>query len=117
MEFEMEFESPLVRLCIEEACKSGDAVERWRLQRRSLERLPPHLADALLRRLIQRRLLFPSLIEGFKHSVEKIDLRGESSINAEWMAYIGGFVNLLSLNLSDCLRINNSTLWPITGIL
>lgn len=53
----------------------------------------------------------------FKHSVEKIDLRGESSINAEWMAYIGGFVNLYSLNLSDCLRINNSTLWPITGIL
>lgn len=53
----------------------------------------------------------------FKHSVEKIDLRGESSINAEWMAYIGGFVNLYSLNLSDCLRINNSTLWPITGML
>ncbi|EFH46021.1 hypothetical protein ARALYDRAFT_492485 [Arabidopsis lyrata subsp. lyrata] len=109
-------ESPLVRLCIEEACKSGDAVERWRLQRRSLERLPPHLADALLRRLLHKRLLFPSLLEGFKHSVENIDLRGESSINAEWMAYIGGFVNLVSLNLSDCQRINSSTLWPITGL-
>lgn len=32
------------------------------------------------------------------------------------MAYIGGFVNLYSLNLSDCPRINNSTIWPITGI-
>ncbi|KFK28939.1 hypothetical protein AALP_AA7G068300 [Arabis alpina] len=116
MEMEMEKESSLVRLCIEEACKSGDAVERWRLQRRSLERLPPHLADALLRHLLRRRLLFPSLLEVFKHSVEKIDLRGESSINAEWMAYIGGFVNLYSLNLSDCQRINNSTLWPITGL-
>ncbi|VVB03203.1 unnamed protein product [Arabis nemorensis] len=109
-------ESSLVRLCLEAACKSGDAVERWRLQRRSLERLPPHLADALLCHLLRRRLLFPSLLEVFKHSVEKIDLRGESSINAEWMAYIGGFVNLYSLNLSDCLRINNSTLWPITGL-
>ncbi|CAH2078133.1 unnamed protein product [Thlaspi arvense] len=116
MEMEMEMASPLVRLCLEQACKSGDAVERWRLQRRSLERLPPHLADALLRHLLRRRLLFPSLLEVFKHSVEKIDLRGESSINAEWMAYIGGFVNLLSLNLSDCQRINNSTLWPITGL-
>lgn len=32
------------------------------------------------------------------------------------MAYVGGFVNLFSLNLSDCPRINNSTLWPITGV-
>ena len=48
--------------------------------------------------------------------MENIDLRGESSVNGEWMAYIGGFVNLFSLNLSDCPRINNSTLWPITGI-
>jgi hypothetical protein len=56
-------ESPLVRLCLKEACKSGDAVERWRLQRRSLESLPPHLADALLRRLLKKRLLFPSLLE------------------------------------------------------
>uniref|UniRef100_A0A1J3HD17 F-box/LRR-repeat protein 14 n=1 Tax=Noccaea caerulescens TaxID=107243 RepID=A0A1J3HD17_NOCCA len=112
----MENESPLVRLCLEEACKTGESVERWRLQRRSLERLPPHLADALLRHLLARRLLFPSLLEVFKHCVEKIDFRGESSINAEWMAYIGGFVNILSLNLSDCPRINNSTLWPITGL-
>ncbi|KAG2244336.1 hypothetical protein Bca52824_093836 [Brassica carinata] len=52
----------------------------------------------------------------FKHSVENIDLRGESSVNGEWMAYIGGFVNLFSLNLSDCPRINNSTIWPITGL-
>ncbi|KAJ4899622.1 Leucine-rich repeat (LRR) family protein [Raphanus sativus] len=112
----METASPLVRLCLEEACKSRDAVDRWRLQRRSLERLPPHLADALLRQLLLRRLLFPSLLEVFKHSVEKIDLRGESSVNGEWMAYIGGFVNLYSLNLSDCPRINNSTIWPITGL-
>ncbi|CAH8314301.1 unnamed protein product [Eruca vesicaria subsp. sativa] len=112
----METASPLVRLCLDEACKSKDAVARWRLQRRSLERLPSHLADALLRQLLLRRLLFPSLLEVFKHSVENIDLRGESSVNGEWMAYIGAFVNLFSLNLSDCPRINNSTIWPITGL-
>ncbi|KAH0935463.1 hypothetical protein HID58_012580 [Brassica napus] len=116
MEMETETASPLVRLCLEEACKSRDAVGRWRLQRRSLERLPSHLADALLRELLLRRLLFPSLLEVFKYSVENIDLRGESSVNGEWMAYVGGFVNLFSLNLSDCPRINNSTLWPITGL-
>ncbi|CAN8230808.1 unnamed protein product [Cochlearia groenlandica] len=112
----MEKESPLVRLCLEEASKSGEAVQLWRLQRRTLARMPSPLADDLLRRLLLRRLLFPSLLEVFKYSVENIDLRGESSVNGEWMAYIGGFVNLLSLNLSECPRINNYTLWPLTGL-
>ncbi|XP_010541620.1 PREDICTED: toll-like receptor 13 [Tarenaya hassleriana] len=115
----MERESGLVSLCMEEACKSWEAIERWRRQRRSLEhleQLPPHLADSLLRRLLRRRLLFPSLLEVFKHCVENLDLRGESSIDAEWMAYIGAFVNLFSLNLSDCHRIHSSTLWPLTGL-
>ena len=52
----------------------------------------------------------------FKFSVEKIDLRGESSVDAEWMAYIGGFRRLCSLNMADCHKITNSALWPITGM-
>lgn len=52
----------------------------------------------------------------FKFSVEKIDLRGESSVDAEWMAYIGGFCCLCSLNIADCQRITNSALWPIIGM-
>jgi hypothetical protein len=56
-------ESDLVGLCIEAACRSEESVEKWRRQRRSLERLPSQLADALLRRLLARRLLFPSLLE------------------------------------------------------
>ncbi|KAJ0805698.1 putative leucine-rich repeat domain superfamily [Helianthus annuus] len=109
-------ESPLVRLCIEAATQSADAVESWRRQRRTLERLPSQLAEPLLHRLLRRRLLYPSLLEVFKYSVEKIDLRGESSVDAEWMAYLGAFQYLSSLNVSDCHRINSSALWALSGM-
>ncbi|CAB4285872.1 unnamed protein product [Prunus armeniaca] len=52
----------------------------------------------------------------FKHSVEELDLRGESFVDAEWIAYIGAFCYLRSLNLSDCRRLTTSALWPIAGI-
>ncbi|KAJ0786577.1 putative leucine-rich repeat domain superfamily [Helianthus annuus] len=109
-------ESPLVRLCIEAATQSAAAVESWRRQRRTLERLPSQLAEPLLHRLLHRRLLYPSLLEVFKYSVEKIDLRGESSVDAEWMAYLGAFQYLSSLNVSDCHRINSSALWALSGM-
>ncbi|XP_042480346.1 internalin I isoform X2 [Macadamia integrifolia] len=112
----MEVESGLVRLCIEAATESRTTVEKWRRQRRTLEKMPSQLAEALLHRLLHRRLLFPSLLEVFKHSIEEIDLKGESSVNAEWMAYLGAFRYLRTLNLADCQRINNSALWAITGM-
>ncbi|KAL6537697.1 hypothetical protein OROHE_012324 [Orobanche hederae] len=59
-------ESLLVRICIEAATESADAVEKWRRQRRTLERMPSHLDDALLRSLLGRRLLFPSLLDWIK---------------------------------------------------
>ncbi|OMP02936.1 Leucine-rich repeat, cysteine-containing subtype [Corchorus olitorius] len=113
---EMEKESELVRRCIESACESRESVEKWRRQRRTLERLPSHLSQSLLQNLLRRRLLFPSLLEVFKFSVEEIDLRGESHVDSEWMAYIGAFRYLRSLNLADCHRINNSALWSIVGM-
>ncbi|KAL0393670.1 UNVERIFIED_CONTAM: hypothetical protein Slati_4333200 [Sesamum latifolium] len=109
-------ESLLARMCIEAATESAAAVEKWRRQRRTLERMPSHLAEALLRHLLRRRLLFPSLLEVFKYSVEEIDLRGESCVDAEWMAYLGAFRYLRSIILADCNRINNSALWSITGM-
>ncbi|XP_043716869.1 internalin I isoform X2 [Telopea speciosissima] len=112
----MEVESGLVRLCIEAATENRATIEKWRRQRRTLEKMPTQLAEALLRRLLHRRLLFPSLLEVFKHSIEEIDLKGESSVNAEWMAYLGAFRYLRTLNLADCQRINNSALWAITGM-
>lgn len=113
---EIETESRLVRLCIEAACESRESVEKWRKQRRTLNSMPSALADALLRRLLLRRLLFPSLLEVFKRSVEVVDLKGENNVDAEWMAYLGAFRYLRSLNLADCHRINNSALWSLVGM-
>ncbi|GLT90774.1 hypothetical protein SLE2022_086920 [Rubroshorea leprosula] len=109
-------ETELVSLCLEAACKSEESVEKWRRQRRTLERLPSHLAQSLLQRLLHRRLLFPSLLEVFKYSVEEIDLRGQNSVDAEWMAYIGAFRYLRYLSLADCHRVTNSALWPMIGM-
>ncbi|XP_020269210.1 uncharacterized protein LOC109844543 isoform X3 [Asparagus officinalis] len=106
----------LANLCIESASSSREIVETWRRQKRTLERLPSHLADALFRRLRHRRLLYPSLLEVFQHCVEEVDLSGESSVDAEWMAYLGGFRNLRILKLSDCRSLNNHALWPVTGL-
>lgn len=111
-----ESETGLVCLCIDAATESSAAVESWRRQRRSLERLPSQLAESLLHRLLHRRLLTPSLLEVFKHSVEEINLRGKSYVDAEWMAYLGAFRYLRVLTLADCQKINNSALWPITGM-
>ncbi|KAA8528237.1 hypothetical protein F0562_035512 [Nyssa sinensis] len=112
----IDVESCLVLLCIEAASRSRDAIEMWRRQRRTLERMPFPLAEALLHRLLHRRLLYPSLLEVFKYSIEEIDLRGESSVDAEWMAYLGAFRYLHSLNVADCHRVNNSALWALTGM-
>ncbi|XP_073032657.1 uncharacterized protein [Primulina eburnea] len=110
-------ESNLVNLCIEAATESAAAVDKWRRQRRTLERMPFPLGEALLHRLVRRRILFPSLLEVFKYSVAEIDLRGENRVDAEWMAYLGAFQYLSSLSLADCHKINNSALWCITGMI
>ncbi|KAL3499227.1 hypothetical protein ACH5RR_038320 [Cinchona calisaya] len=112
----MESESELIAMCVETATESGDTVEAWRRQRRSLERMPSQLAEALLHRLLHRRLLFPSLLEVFKNTVEEIDLKGENCVDAEWLAYLGAFRHLRSLNLADCYKVNSAALWAITGM-
>ncbi|KAL8138947.1 hypothetical protein V2J09_004948 [Rumex salicifolius] len=113
---ELKVDSMLVRLSIEAACASSESVERWRMQRRTLERLPSPIAEALFHRLLHQRLIYPSLLEIFKSSLENIDLSGEQSVDAEWIAYIGAFSYLHSLNLADCHRVTTSSLWPITGL-
>ncbi|XP_054776163.1 uncharacterized protein LOC129284655 isoform X2 [Prosopis cineraria] len=113
---EMSNHLDLVSLCMEAACESRESVDKWRRQRRRLDRLPSPLADALLRRLLSRHLLYPSLLEVFKHCAEEIDVRGEPSVDAEWIAYLGAFRQLRSLNVGGCRRITNSALWAITGM-
>ncbi|KAJ3694612.1 hypothetical protein LUZ60_010092 [Juncus effusus] len=106
----------LVDQCIQAAAGSAESVETWRRQRRTIQRLPSHLADLLLRRLISRKLVFPSLLEVFQHNVEHIDLSGDTSVGAEWLAYIGAFRELLSLNLSNCRNVTDSSIWPLSGM-
>ncbi|KAF4351071.1 hypothetical protein F8388_013176 [Cannabis sativa] len=112
----MEEKNQLVKLCIAAACESKHSVDQWQKQKRTLERLPSHLAEALLHSLLSRRLLYPSLLEIFKETVEKVDLRDHNYVDGEWMAYIGAFKNLSSLKVADCTKLNNSALWAISGM-
>ncbi|KAF9600364.1 hypothetical protein IFM89_008599 [Coptis chinensis] len=109
-------ESGLVELCISSASESKESIEKWRRQRRTLEKLPTPLAEALLRRLLTRRLVSPSLLEVFQHCIEEINLKGENLVDAEWMAYLGAFRYLQTLILADCRSITSSALWPLTGM-
>ncbi|MQL83783.1 hypothetical protein Taro_016261 [Colocasia esculenta] len=106
----------LVDRCIDAAAGSAESVEKWRRQRRTLERLPTQLADALFHRLLRRGLLYPTLLEVFQHCVEEVDLHGENYVDAEWMAYLGAFRYMRILNLEGCRGISNSSLWSITGM-
>lgn len=52
----------------------------------------------------------------FQNTVEKIDLRGQSAVDAEWMAYIGAFRYLCTLNVADCHKIGSAAIWPLAGM-
>ncbi|ERN12106.1 uncharacterized protein LOC18440312 isoform X1 [Amborella trichopoda] len=111
-----EGEGLLTVMCVDAACKNPQAIEIWRRQRRTLESMPSQLAGGLLRLLIQRHLITPSLLEVFKTCIEEVDLMGESSVDAEWMAYLGAYRYLRSLNLADCKRVTDFALWNISGL-
>ncbi|CAL4910851.1 unnamed protein product [Urochloa decumbens] len=106
----------LVDRCIDAAARDAVTVEAWRRQRRSLERLPAPLADALFRRLAARRVLFPSLLEVFKWSVEEVDLSGSLAVDAEWLSYLGSFRYLRVLKLADCKNVDNGAVWSLAGM-
>ncbi|EFJ07955.1 hypothetical protein SELMODRAFT_132548 [Selaginella moellendorffii] len=111
----MEGGGTLVDLCLEAASRSADSVRSWRRQRRTLEILPAHLAESLLHQLLVKNLFSPPLLELFQLSVEELDLNGELSVDAEWMAYIGGFRHLRVLKVESCKALNNSAIWHLSG--
>eukprot|EP01018_Ginkgo_biloba_P000478 Gb_25137 [translate_table: standard] len=124
----------LVQMCIDAACKSKKAVEVWRRQKRTLERMPNHLAGPLFHCLLKRGLLTPPFLECsfqanirdvflttrlyrvFQQSVEEVNLKGEISVGAEWIAYLGAYRHLRVLHLADCKAVNSSALWNLTGM-
>ena len=46
-----------------------------------------------------------------------VDLSGENAVDSEWMAYLGSFRYLQSLNVSNCHRLSSSGVWTISGML
>jgi hypothetical protein len=83
---------PLMRLALLAAAR-GDA---WLSQRRSLERLPPDLADALLARLLARAdgpfALAPHRLERFARCVTRVAMTGEQlAAPAAMLAWISSF--------------------------
>ncbi|KAL0331097.1 UNVERIFIED_CONTAM: hypothetical protein Sangu_1655200 [Sesamum angustifolium] len=83
------------------ATESAAAVEKWRRQRRTLERMPSHLAEALLRTYFAAASFF-LLLEVFKYSVEEIDLRG--------------MANLKEVDLSRCSKITDAGIRHLLSI-
>ncbi len=53
----------------------------------------------------------------FQHSIEEADLSGELSVDAEWMAYMGGFHHLRILRATDCRSLTNNALWHLVGVI
>jgi hypothetical protein len=107
----------LVEFCLRSACRDKHSVAIWRRQRRTLARLPSQLAEPLFHRLLHSHLLTPPLLELFQHSIEDVDLSGELSVDAEWMAYIGGFHHLHILRATDCRSLTNNALWHLVGVI
>ncbi|KAI5055841.1 hypothetical protein GOP47_0029362 [Adiantum capillus-veneris] len=106
----------LVELCIDVACGSKESVQAWRRQKRTLERLPPHLAHPLFDGLHHGGLLTPPLLELFQHSMEEVIVSGDGSINAEWTAYLKSFQCLRAFKAANCRSLSNFAISHLKGL-
>lgn len=77
----------LLQISIEAAASSG----QWRFQRRLLERLPDHAANAILSLLLTRRLVTTPQLQLFGRSVTIIHLSGTTA-TAEALSYVSEFL-------------------------
>ncbi|GAQ91684.1 hypothetical protein KFL_008340040 [Klebsormidium nitens] len=102
----------LIDLCIEAILSGG----LWKYQRRSLERLPSPFVERLFHRLLSSRQLSPPLLELFQACLEEVDLSGVSAVDATWLAYVGAYTHLRSLNLAACKNVTDASLWHLLGL-
>eukprot|EP00897_Mesotaenium_endlicherianum_P006326 jgi/Mesen1/5721/ME000289S04821 len=102
----------LVHLCLEAAPRS----DTWRLQRRTLERLPGPLAKAFFDKLLAGRQMTAPLLELFQRCVEDVDLIGYPGVDNTWLAYLGGFQYLRSLHLDGIRSVTDGAIWYLAGI-
>lgn len=108
--------SRLVEMCLKAACESRESVQSWRRQKRTLKRLPSHLAHPLFHRLLQAGLLNAPLLELFQDSVEEVRVCDEASVDAEWTSYFRGFHCLRVLELANCRSISNFAIAQLKGL-
>ncbi|KAH9309711.1 hypothetical protein KI387_037622, partial [Taxus chinensis] len=47
----------------------------------------------------------------FNRVFEEVNLKGETFVDAEWMAYLGAYRHLRVVNIAGCKSVNNSALW------
>ncbi|GAX83587.1 hypothetical protein CEUSTIGMA_g11012.t1 [Chlamydomonas eustigma] len=99
----------LQELCLAEAASSN----LWTVQKRSLEMLPEHAADALLSLIVRfKGLTSAHQLELFWKSAACLHLSDLPSmqITGEHLAYISGFKHLRYLDLSHSPRLRDSHL-------
>jgi hypothetical protein len=66
--------------------------------------------------IIVSYMSFSIMCRVFQHTVEEINLSGESMVDGEWLAYLGAFRCLHSLKLADCRGVSSSSIWPLSGM-
>lgn len=106
----------LLDLCVSSACRDKTSVKAWRQKRRTMEMLPSELAHQLFHALLRAHLLVAPLVELFQQSIQEVDVSGESSVDGEWMAYLGGCRHLRALCATDCKALTNNAIWQLTGL-
>lgn len=106
----------LVELSVRSACRDKASVRAWRNKRRTLEMLPSEIAHQLFHSLLRAHLLSAPLVELFQASIQEVDVSGESSLDGEWMAYLGGCRHLRALRATDCKALTNNAIWQLTGM-
>lgn len=51
----------------------------------------------------------------FQSCVEDVNLSGLAVVDASWLAYVGAYTHLRSLNLSACKNVTDASLWHLLG--
>ena len=86
------------------------AHDFWRVQRRQLACLPDHLANELLRHLLEQRRVLPPQLELFRRCVTAVTLTGGPDVRGATLSYVGAFEALAELRLQRCTKLRDGHL-------
>ncbi|KAI8473302.1 MAG: hypothetical protein J3K34DRAFT_519137 [Monoraphidium minutum] len=109
---------PLVELCLHAAA----SAPLWTVQRRSVDALPPDLANQLLAALVARRAFdsAPQLLDRFAGCATAVDIdarRREPGVSpAQLIAWLASFRHLESLRLENSRWLRDAHLAPLAAL-